>query len=109
MNIMMNRSVVLESRKAIEQADRVKRLTMLATFFIPLSFSATLFGMNFRVFGQGEVEIGWFFAVAIPLTVMAYVCYVYKVELSAVWLWKLMRHERQPQKLEESRHFSCYS
>lgn len=91
MNIMMNRSVVLESRKAIEQADRVKRLTMLATFFIPLTFSTSLFGMNFQ-------EIWPFFAVAIPLTVIAYVCYIYKVELWVVWVWKFMRHGRLPQK-----------
>ena len=80
MNIMMNRSVVLESRKAIEQTDRVKKLTFLATFFIPLSFTASLFGMNFQVFGQGHLGIWIFPTVAAPITLLTYAFYVWDVE-----------------------------
>ncbi len=80
MNIMMNRSVVLESRKAIEQTDRVKKLTLLATFFIPLSFTASLFGMNFQVFGQGRLGIWLFPTVAVPITVLSYAFYVWDVQ-----------------------------
>ena len=82
MNIMMNRSVVLESRKAIEQTDRVKKLTFLATFFIPLSFTASLFGMNFQVFGQGHLGIWIFPTVAVPITLLTYAFYVWDVERS---------------------------
>ena len=60
MNIMMNRSVVLGSRQALEQTYRVKKHTLLATFLIPLSFTAILFGINFEVFGQGRLGI-WIF------------------------------------------------
>lgn len=80
MNIMMNRSVVLESRKAIEQTDRVKKLTLLATFFIPLSFTASLFGMNFQVFGQGHLGLWIFPTVAVPITLFTYAFYVWDVE-----------------------------
>ena len=80
MNIMMNRSVVLESRKAIEQTDRVKKLTLLATFFIPLSFTASLFGMNFQVFGQGRLGIWLFPTVAVPITILSYAFYVWDVQ-----------------------------
>lgn len=48
MGVMMNRAVIAESRKAIGQAERLKRLTLLATFFIPLSFTTSLFGMISR-------------------------------------------------------------
>jgi len=35
-----------ESRRAMEQAEVVRRLTSLAFFFIPLSFTTGIFGMN---------------------------------------------------------------
>lgn len=98
MNIMMNRSVVLESRKAIEQTDRVKRLTLLATFFIPLSFTASLFGMNFQVFGQGRLGIWMFPTVAVPITMLSYAFYVWDVERSikeVVRWWEGRRRGRR--------------
>ncbi|KAK5680156.1 hypothetical protein LTS10_007083 [Elasticomyces elasticus] len=52
-SLAMNKATIDESRKAIEQSQRVKRLTMLATFFIPVSFCSSLFGMNVDVLGQG--------------------------------------------------------
>lgn len=39
---------LLESRKGIEQADTVKRLTALAFVFIPVSTATSFFGMNFQ-------------------------------------------------------------
>lgn len=72
MNIMMKRSVVLESRKAIEQTDRVKKLTLPTTFLIPLSFTASSFGMNFEVFGQGRLGIWIFPTVAVPIMMLSY-------------------------------------
>lgn len=42
-----------ESAKSIELAGSVKTLSQLAFVFLPLTFSATLFGMNLREFGQG--------------------------------------------------------
>lgn len=40
---------LIESKKAITQAEQVTKLTQLAFFFIPLTFVAGLFGMNVRV------------------------------------------------------------
>ena len=37
---------VLESRRAIEEANNIGKLTQLAFFFIPLTFVAGLFGMD---------------------------------------------------------------
>ncbi|KXX76318.1 Magnesium transport protein CorA [Madurella mycetomatis] len=56
MNIEMNRAMVLESRRAMEQSERTKKLTILATYFIPLTFTAALFGMNFEILGQGTLQ-----------------------------------------------------
>ncbi len=46
-----------ESRRAIEQNDKVKRLTRLAFVFISLSFVTGVFGMNLKTLGTGQAEI----------------------------------------------------
>jgi len=63
----MNRASLEESRRAIEQAEKVKRLTLLAFFFVPLSFTASIFGMNFKEFGQGHLSIYIFGIVVGPV------------------------------------------
>ncbi|KAL6716569.1 hypothetical protein ACLMJK_006136 [Lecanora helva] len=85
MSVMMNRAVVAESRKAIEQAERVKRLTLLATIFIPLSFVSSLFGMNFREFGQGRLSVWWFVVISAPVLAASYTAYVWDEKLEAPW------------------------
>jgi len=61
MTLAMNKATIEESRRAIEQSGRLKKLTLLATFFIPLSFSTSLFGMNIDILGQSTVKFWWFF------------------------------------------------
>ena len=77
MDVMMNRAVVAESRKGIEQAERVKRLTVLATIFIPLSFVTSLFGMNFQELGTGSQSMWLFAAVCIPVIIGTYIAFVW--------------------------------
>jgi len=43
---LMSTLSILESQRAIAQAQSISKLTQLAFFFIPLSFIATVFGMN---------------------------------------------------------------
>ncbi len=69
----MNRALILESRRAIEQTERMKKLTLLATYFIPLTFTAALFGMNFQVFGQGNLPIWWYIIFAAPVTLLTHI------------------------------------
>lgn len=57
-----------ESRKSIEMTDSVKVLTQLAFIFIPLTFSATIFGINVREFGTGDLPISAFIVTAIVVT-----------------------------------------
>ncbi|KAF2967538.1 hypothetical protein GQX73_g6023 [Xylaria multiplex] len=44
-----NRVMLEESRRAINKADRLERLTLLAFFFLPLSLTTSFFGSNFRL------------------------------------------------------------
>ena len=73
----MNRAMILESRRAIEQSERVKKLTLLATYFLPLTFTTGLFGMNFNVFGQGTLPVWWYIVFALPITLLAHLLYTW--------------------------------
>ncbi|KAK4170801.1 hypothetical protein QBC36DRAFT_341270 [Triangularia setosa] len=46
---LMSTLSILESQRAIAQAESISKLTQLAFFFIPLSFIATVFGMKVTV------------------------------------------------------------
>jgi Mg2+ and Co2+ transporter CorA len=47
--VLMSTMSIVESQRAIAQAEVVSKLTQLAFFFIPLTFIGTLFGMNIKV------------------------------------------------------------
>ncbi|KAI9733659.1 MAG: hypothetical protein M1834_003261 [Cirrosporium novae-zelandiae] len=72
MDIVMNNVMIKESQKAILQAERVTKLTQLAFFFIPLSFTTSFFGMNFTQFGNGALLNVWvWFAVSVPILLIS--------------------------------------
>ena len=48
-NAIMATMSIVESQEAIAQAKTVSKLTNLAFFFIPLTLSASVFGMNIKV------------------------------------------------------------
>ncbi|RDW79836.1 hypothetical protein BP6252_04474 [Coleophoma cylindrospora] len=89
--LAMNKATIEESRKAIEQSERVKKLTVLATLFIPLNFSSSLFGMNVDLLVQNKVRFWWFIVLCVPITVFAYVIYLWDFQvLRRCWVrfWK---------------------
>ena len=55
-----------DSSDSIKFADSVGRVTVLAFFYIPLSFITSFFGMNLAVFGSGDVGI-WTFVIAVVI------------------------------------------
>ncbi|KAL9631036.1 MAG: hypothetical protein Q9164_006108 [Protoblastenia rupestris] len=69
--LMANMSIV-ESRRGIAEAESVTKLTELAFFFIPLTFSASIFSMQIKEFSSPDVSISAFFAVAIIITTCSY-------------------------------------
>ncbi|KAF7882667.1 uncharacterized protein EAF02_006030 [Botrytis sinoallii] len=81
---------VEDSRKAIQQANDVKALTVLATVYIPLSFVAGVFGMNVSELNSGiDVDIWLYFAISIQVTIASMVL-VWKWE----WLTRKVRNFR---------------
>lgn len=81
--LAMNKATIDESRKGIEQSERLKRLTLLATFFIPLNFCSSLFGMNLDLLDQSKVKFWWFFVLCVPITLLAYAIYS--------WDWRAVK------------------
>ena len=71
--IMSNTSIE-ENRRSDEQAALVTNLTKATTrltfIFLPISFVTSVFGMNFRQFGQGALSIWLWVAIALPLLVL---------------------------------------
>ena len=71
--IMSNTSIE-EDKRSDEQAALVANLTKATTrltfIFLPISFVTSVFGMNFRQFGQGTLSIWLWVAITLPLLVL---------------------------------------
>ncbi|KAL7926930.1 hypothetical protein ACQKWADRAFT_93152 [Trichoderma austrokoningii] len=94
--LAMNKVIIEESRKGIEQSGRVKKLTILATLFIPLSFCSSLFGMNIDLLQQNAVRFWWFFVLCAPVTLFAYVFYLGDYQfLKRYWMgfWRAIHQQ----------------
>ena len=70
-NMITNTAMLEESKKAMGQAERLNRLSLLAFFFLPLQLASSVFGMNFKQFGQGPLSIWMFPLVLIPVLVVS--------------------------------------
>lgn len=66
---VMNRASIMESKRAIAQAERVEQLSFLAYLFIPLSLITSFFGMNLGVVGEGTLPLWVFFAAGAPAVI----------------------------------------
>ncbi len=91
MEHIRNSATLHESRKAIGQAEGVARLTLLAFFFVPLGFTASLFVMNFKELGD-QLSIWIRFAISIPIfTLTLIICFWSQVSVFTVKLWRHVR------------------
>lgn len=73
-----------ESRKAIEMTDSVKLLTQLAFLFVPLTFSASIFGVNATELGSGSRPFSLFL-----ITALAFL----GATLSGLWLYRKLSNK----------------
>ncbi|ETI26210.1 hypothetical protein G647_02987 [Cladophialophora carrionii CBS 160.54] len=67
MGILMNAAVINEATKAVAQTERMKKLTLMATFSIPLSFTCSIFGMNVHELNSSRWSIWAWIAVTVPV------------------------------------------
>lgn len=73
---------LLDSRRSIDEARAVSRLTELAFIFIPLSFATSVFGMQVEPFAD-HVPLRSFFIVAVVVTAFAYLM---RITMRSRWL-----------------------
>ncbi|KAL5345536.1 hypothetical protein ACLOAV_009286 [Pseudogymnoascus australis] len=59
-----NEASIEEMKRGLAQTDSVRRLTLVAFVFIPLSFATSFFGMNIEQLGSSGVHIGYFLLLA---------------------------------------------
>jgi Mg2+ and Co2+ transporter CorA len=96
--IEMNTISILESKKGLQQAERVGLLTFLAYLFIPLTFISSVFRMNVTTFTSPNPSLWAFFATAIPFTLICLtipswreIRVLYKTLYNKVQLWRGFR------------------
>ncbi|KAJ5173162.1 Mg2+ transporter protein CorA-like/Zinc transport protein ZntB, partial [Penicillium capsulatum] len=70
-NLLTSNMGLLDSRRSIDEAHAVSRLTELAFLFVPLSFATSIFGMQIQPF-DGPVPVRIFIGVAVGVTAFAY-------------------------------------
>ncbi|KAL9611675.1 MAG: hypothetical protein Q9167_003704 [Letrouitia subvulpina] len=66
--MLMSLETQQQTEKAIEQTNRLSKLSVLAYFYIPLTFAASFNGMNFKELGT-QLNIWTYFVMAIPLLI----------------------------------------
>ncbi|KAL8833098.1 MAG: hypothetical protein Q9170_004507 [Blastenia crenularia] len=72
-SLLMNRAMITESNKAIQQAQEVTKLTRLAFIFIPLGFTSSFCGMNLWPFVATGGSVWWWFVMSAPLIIVSFV------------------------------------
>lgn len=75
---MISASVIAENKEAVRSAESVRKLTVLASLYIPLSFACGFFGMNFKEL-VGLSIWGWF---VMSVMLLLSTWWLYKVNIS---------------------------
>ncbi|KAM7213035.1 hypothetical protein V8F06_011589 [Rhypophila decipiens] len=68
---IMNNATISEAREGIALSARVFKLTLLASTFVPLSFSTSIFGMNFLQFEDDQVSRGYWVWALVTVPIMS--------------------------------------
>ena len=72
MTVMMNNAQINEAQSTLRQVESSGKLTKLAFFYVPLSFTTSLFGMNVADFGVGaSLRIWQWITLSVPLLVVS--------------------------------------
>ena len=65
--LAMNVASIGEARRGMLQNKALFRFTVLVSIYVPFTFTASFFGMNFRQFGQGDLSIWIYIVVSVPV------------------------------------------
>jgi hypothetical protein len=95
-------SQLLDSHRSVAEAKNVRQLTLAALIFVPLSFMASLFGMEGE-YGPGGKNFRWYWASALPVAVVILVIarVEWKAEVEALVDWNKKRKEKAKKRKED--------
>ena len=65
--LAMNVASIGEARRGLQQNKAMFRFTVLVSVYVPFSFTASFFGMNFRQLGQGDLSMWIYVVVSVPV------------------------------------------
>ena len=65
--LAMNVASIGEARRGWYQNKAMFRFTILVSIYVPFSFTASFFGMNFQQFGQGDLSMWIYVVVSVPV------------------------------------------
>ena len=83
-DVLNNRAMIAESNKSIQQAREVTKLTRLAFVYIPISFTAAVFGMNVDPIVKGSQNSIWVWVVlSVPILCVSVV--MMRLDMSETW------------------------
>jgi Mg2+ and Co2+ transporter CorA len=85
-------AMLAESKKAMEQAEKVTQLTRLAFIFVPLSCTSSMFGMNLTPLVDAHYSLWLWGAVSFPIVGVALLLMSWDIR---VLFGKLMRNVRR--------------
>lgn len=88
--ILMNLESQQQTSKSMVQADRLGKLSFLAYIYIPITFAASFYGMNFRELGT-DLSIWTFFTTAVILFIISMVAWFFDVWSACKACWRAMR------------------
>lgn len=77
-------SQLLDSHRSVAEARNVTQLTYAALFFVPMSFIASLFGMDGK-YGPGQSDFKTYWTVAVPIAVG--IILLARAEWKKTWKW----------------------
>lgn len=89
-SILMNLEGQQQSQKAMEQADRLGKLSVLAYIYIPIFFfAASFYGMNFVELGT-QLSIWTYFVTALPLLAVSLIAWFVNIGAIRIACWKFI-------------------
>ncbi|KAI1204159.1 uncharacterized protein F4807DRAFT_359890 [Annulohypoxylon truncatum] len=74
-----------QAKRSIDQNMTLFRFTVVASIYIPLSFTTSFFGMNFLEFGQGPLSIWVFFVASVPIFILS----IFGLFIKRAWIEQL--------------------
>lgn len=103
LSLAESRKSIEMSKKSIEEGKRIKLLTMLAFFFIPVSLATSIYGMNLQQINQTGHDIWAFVITAVAIVVVALLAWALSLLINSAWTnW------RDPRRYYPSREYDSF-